>query len=127
MTGLLLLLWLAFIALEVLRSWYVIAVRGYKPIYNASVILRLSVASIMLYLFHPRDAYTFAALLIYQATSFWVVYDLSLNIATDREFFYTDTETGILDRFGNRPLLYLLLKLAAVALCVVSIYYIYGQ
>lgn len=83
-----------------------------------SIIIRLTVAALVVYLFDPSTVYEFITLVIFQGTSFWVVYDLSLNIATHREFFYTDTDTGILDRLGNKPLLYLLLKLAALALCV---------
>lgn len=120
-------LWFLIIELEVWRNYYIIEVKKQAPSYLLSFILRSMAAIVYGILFNPQNFNDYSPILIFQVTSFWIVFDLSLNILRDKEIFYTGHESGWLDKLGKIPLLYLFLKLSAFALMIFSIITIYKR
>ena len=73
-----------------------------------------------------------APYLLFQVTSFWVIYELIRNEWTSRQWDYYDhkeKDSGYIDRFfawAGRPF-HLFAKLCAVAVCILSIIVIYQR
>lgn len=71
-------------------------------------------------------------LLLFQATSFWILFELALNIVRKRELFYYDRKEDdsgwidqIFDVLGNGA--HLIAKVIALTICVLSIMVIYSR
>lgn len=109
-------------------------IRGMAAIFHA-ILLDVSVG------YFPENLWDYSALdmllmwmpiLLFQTTSFWIVFEISLNIVRGRELFYFDRkerDSGIIDRvfdaLGSGA--HLLAKIAALVVCILSIVVIYGK
>lgn len=88
----LIIIWLVFIALEVYRNWYIIVKRKKSPDYPMAVLFRI-VVSLVLWFAAPwidRDLESdqWWAFPVFQAFTFWSLFDLFLNRARKEPFWY---------------------------------------
>lgn len=135
-----LLLWLIPIAANVY-----IDRNGKKPEYMQVFVLRGMAAIIhgiltdMVCHIFPNDLYRYSMwelvliylpLLVFQVTSFWILFEISLNVVRGRELLYFDRkerDSGwidkLFDRLGNGA--HLAAKLMALVFCIISIIVIY--
>ncbi len=109
-------------------------IRGMAAICHA-VLLDVAVG------YFPENLWAYSALdmlgmwapvLLFQMTSFWLVFELALNIVRGREWLYFDRkehDSGWVDKFfdalGNGA--HLAAKIAALVVCVLSIIVIYHK
>lgn len=73
-----------------------------------------------------------APYLIFQVTSFWLIYEFIRNAWSHRSLFYYDHkehDSGLLDRFSAwvGPNLHIVMKALALALCILSVIVIYQR
>lgn len=125
MTTLLLLLWLIPIAANV----YVDR-KGRKPNYVIMFILRGMVAIGHGILFNPQNMWDYVPVFIFQVTSFWLIFEIALNIVRGKDILYYDRsegDSGIIDRFfkWTGPTAHFFAKLAALILCFLAVIKIY--
>jgi hypothetical protein len=111
-------IWLIIILLEAYRNWHIIEVQKFRPNYLQSFILRGIVAifhGIYMGVTEPANWYP---VLIFQVSSFWLLFDLTLNVLRGKSIFYKGKNSGWLDKL---PLsIYWTLK----AIVLISLIYI---
>lgn len=127
MVTLKLFVWFVVIGVEIYRNYYMIERSKERPNYTLSFILRGMAAIFHGILFSPSNWVEYFPVFIFQVTSFWILFDLGLNILRNEAIFYTGRDSGLLDKVGKFPLTYLLLKVAAFTLLVLSIIVIYTR
>lgn len=98
---------------------------GRKPNYIIMFILRGAAAILHAILFNPQNTIDWLPILIFQVTSFWILFELGLNMVRGNPLLYYDNfegDSGILDRFFKwaGPTAHFVAKLAALILCVLS-------
>lgn len=136
-----LLLWLIPIAANVYMDR-----NGRKPEYIQMFILRGMAAIIHAILLDvvcdvfPDNLWTYSVwgliliwlpVLIFQTTSFWILFEIALNIVRKREVFYFDRkehDSGWIDRIFDAlgSGIHLLAKIIALVICILSIITIYN-
>lgn len=124
-----LLLWLIPIGLNIYADK-----DGRKPDYLMMFILRGLAAIIHAVSFDPRVGQDYFIIFIFQITSYWILFDLGLNIVRGREILYYDRkerDSGWIERFFDSmgPVFYLVAKVLALIACVlaiIAIYYRFG-
>jgi hypothetical protein len=118
----LLCLWLLFIILEIVRNYYLIEIVLRSPDYKYSFFFRAFVAFFHAVLFNLQVPADWWPVLIFQLTSFWILFSPLLNILRDRPFWYLGKKSGWIDSFlFNRPILYKILYFACCLLLIISI------
>lgn len=111
-----LLLWILFIGADVYRNWYIIEKKKQRPDYLWSFIFRGWFAVLHGILFNPQNVSDAIPIVTYQVTSFWLFFDVALNLARKKHPLYTGANSGwIFDKLGKWPVVYLILKLVALA------------
>lgn len=99
--------WFIFIAFEIARNWYIIERSKARPNYLISFIFRGMAAiahGIMLDVSNPDEWWP---VLIFQVTSFFVLFSPILNIIRGKDFDYLGETSGWLDKIGlKRPAIY---------------------
>jgi hypothetical protein len=103
--------WFLFIAVEIARNYYVIEVRKSKPVYLQSFIFRGWMAIIHGIMLNV-DPVSWWPVLAFQMTSFWLVFDLVLNVLRGKPWYYRGETSGWLDRVPS-TIIYWLMKAAA--------------
>ena len=90
-------LWIIFIALEILRNYYLIEVKKSRPIYIQSFIIR-GLASIFhgVYL-DVQNMREFTPILAFQVITFWWLFDIGLNLLRRKIWNYRGQNSGWLD------------------------------
>ncbi|MES1224493.1 MAG: hypothetical protein ABUT20_53865 [Bacteroidota bacterium] len=73
-----------------------------------------------------------APYLLFQVTSFWLIYEFIRNAWSHRSLFYYDHkefDSGILDRFAAwvGPNLHIVMKALALVICIISVIVIYQR
>lgn len=117
----LILLWFSLIPAEVLRNYYIIEVDKTKPNYLQSFILRGFIALIHAILFNPQNIIEWLPILVFQLSSFFVIFSPLLNKLRNEEFFYLGKESGFIDPFLLRyPALHRILYFLSALLIIVS-------
>lgn len=110
------LIWILFIAIEIYRNYYIIEVVESRPDYLQSFIIRGIAAilhGVLVGVTEPSDWYP---ILLYQALSFWILFDISLNLVRRKPILYKGETSGYLDRL---PLpIYVSLKIVAVIVLI---------
>jgi hypothetical protein len=111
-------IWLLYILLEVVTQWWLITYKKWKPIYINLFLLR-GMASIFhalllelmgaIELNSMRD---YLPVLLFQTTSFWILFDLGLNLLRGKKWYYKGKNSGWLDSLP--PSIYYTLKIIAV-------------
>jgi hypothetical protein len=122
-----LLLWLIPIAANVLADR-----NGRKPNYLVMFILRGMAAILHGVLFEPDNFGEYFPVLVFQVTSFWLIFEATLNYLREKPLLYYDTvekDSGYIDRFfawaGNPA--HTIAKVCTLILCILSIIVIYAR
>lgn len=124
-------LWLAFIAWEVRRNYRIIEVHQERPDYLNSFGVRCFFGTLSLFLMCQSwdPAYfdtwieAFPAI-VYELTSFYLFFDVSLNIKRGKPWNYRGENSGMV--FDKLPVwVYYILKVACAVALVISIYVIW--
>lgn len=126
-TTLLLLLWLIPIAVNIY-----IDKDGKKPNYLMVFVVRGMAAILHGILFNPQNWNDYFPVFIFQITSFWLLFEIGLNLLRGREVFYYDRkehDSGwidkIFDKLGNGA--HLAAKVGCFVLMILSIIVIYAK
>jgi hypothetical protein len=120
---LLLSIWFIYIFVEAKVQGYLFKKdEGFKPDYLILFFVR-GAASIIHGgpILHVENMAHYATLLIFQSTSFWIVFDLLLNKSRGKKWNYRGEQSGWLDRIDS-DVLYWSLKILAVIGFFVSAY-----
>lgn len=117
--------WFIFIALEIVRNYYMIVVKDKKPVYFQSFILRgwahisiivfvydVTVPSEWLPIYKIFES-DYWPILLFHVTSFWILFDLTLNILRKKPWNYRGKTSGWLDSIPSN-IIYWLLKISAL-------------
>ena len=118
-----LILWVAYIAGDVYYNYYTIEKKGQRPNYLLMNIVR-GMAFILYGAFIWDTQYEWRTFFIflYCVTSFWLLFDLSLNIARKKHPFYIGKESGWIDQYGfKNPGMYYVGKVVALVLLIWSL------
>lgn len=122
--------WLPVIAAFVATNWYLIVRR--KTEINHIVEFIFGGGAAILYgafVFNAQPGVMGLHVLSFEALSFWLIFEHALNLARGLAWDYLGT-TAATDRFfRNHQALYYALKLAALGVLVINIYYLlnYGR
>lgn len=122
-----LLIWVAYIWIDVWNNYYIIEVNDRRPNYLLMNIVR-GVAFVLYGRFVWDLSLDLQALYVflYCLTSFWILFDLALNIARRKHPLYIGQHSGWIDQYGFKyPALYYLGKAVALAALIFSIAKIY--
>jgi len=122
-----LLLWLIPIAANVWAD-----ANGRKPIYLVMFILRGMAAILHGVLFDPHTLQDYFPVFIFQVTSFWLLFEIALNIVRKKPILYYDTtehDSGWIDKFFSLTgrEFHFFCKLLALIILVFSIIIIYSR
>ncbi len=103
--------------------------KGRKPFYLAMFIIRGIAAICHGVLFNPQNTADYLPVFIFQVTSFWLLFELGLNILQKRPLLYYDRkegDSGWIDRFFAfvGPTWHAVAKFCALIVCILSIIYI---
>src|SRR5574343_949393 len=110
--------WLLYILADALYNWYIIEKKNTVPHYLPMTIFR-GMMAIFYGAFIDTNTDTVLYWLIFTTCSFWLVFDVSLNLMRGKSPFYIGTNSTI-DRFGLKfPVTYWLLKIACLVLLVI--------
>jgi len=106
--------------------------KGRKPNYIQMFVIRGMAAIAHGILFNPHNMWDYAPVFVFQITSFWILFEIGLNIVTKKPILYYDRkegDSGTIDRFFKwaGPGAHLVAKLAALVLCILSIIVIYNR
>lgn len=121
--------WIAFIVGHAFFDFYRIK-KDDKPIYLQSFIIRGMVAIAHVVIFFPYTDHPFEwwPLLIFQVTSFWLIFPLLLNGLRRKPALYVGAQSGWMDEyFLNHPINQWIAKAAALTLMVLSTIVIYQK
>lgn len=118
--------WVAFIVLEMLRNYIIIEEMHTRPNYLVSFILRGMISIFHGVLFDCQDILQYGVLLLFQCTSFFVVFGPLLNKARGKEFWYLGEDSGWLDDlFMMIPYAYRFVYFTCLSICVLTLGVIY--
>jgi len=110
-------MWLLYILAEVAIHYYIIEVKKQRPFY-LHFFLQRGIASIVHgVLLDVQNMSEYLPLLALQVTSFWILFDLGLNISRGKPWHYKGKNSGYIDRLPNT--IYWTLKI--IALCTMLI------
>lgn len=103
---------------------------GRKPNYLQMFIIRGMAAILHAILFNPKDTTEWIPILIFQVTSFWIFFEIGLNIVRGKPIMYYDNvegDSGMIDRFFKVAgvELHFIAKCACIILMVLSAIVVY--
>lgn len=78
---------------------------GRKPNYLAMFCARGFFAIVHAILFNPHNFFDWWPILLFQVTSFWILFELALNIVRKKPLLYFDTvehDSGLIDRVFSK-------------------------
>lgn len=126
-TTLKLLLWILYIAIDVWTNYAIIEKMKGRPNYLLMNIIRGG--AFILYgafVWDFQAAIWYLNVFVFCVTSFWLLFDLSLNVARNKHPLYIGAESGFIDRFGVKNQgIYYFAKLCALIILILSIINIY--
>lgn len=119
--------WIAFIAFEVIRNFALIKWLKLKPHYGWSTIIRFFSGIGYLFAYYP-DPLTMGFppwnYALFQITSFYLLFDLTLNFLRGKRWDYRGKDSGVFfDKLSKRK--YYLLKGACLVIFGTTIYLLY--
>lgn len=122
-----LLLWIAYIFLDVWINFYIIEINKSRPNYLLMNIVRGGVFILYgAFVWDFQANFWYLNIAIFCVTSFWLCFDILLNRFRRKHLLYIGPESGWIDRFGfKNPALYYACKVAALVLLIMSIINIY--
>lgn len=120
-----LLLWIGFIIAEVFRN-YTIIQKGIRPNYLLSFVIRGMASIIHGILFDVQNMRDFMPILLFQCSSFLIIFNPTLNAIRGFDFWYVGRNSGWLDKaFYEDKGLYILTYCGCLSICITSILVIY--
>lgn len=127
MTTIYLLIWVVYIAADVWCNFYIIEQINSRPDY-----LKLNIIRGVAFVLYGRFVWDLwldlhsLYIFLYCTTSFWLLFDLVLNISRGKHPLYIGQNSGYIDQYGfKNPFLYYVFKVFALAALVFSIAKIY--
>lgn len=122
-----LLIWFAFILAHAVRDYYLIEKRHIKPVYWQSFLIRASAATLHCFIcFAIHNVWQYIDILIFQCTSFYLLFPALLNWFRGKKFLYEGAQSGYIDRFFlKNPDIFKWALIACLVICVLSIIVIY--
>lgn len=127
MTTIYLLIWVVYIAADVWCNFYIIEQINSRPDY-----LKLNIIRGVAFVLYGRFVWDLwldlhsLYIFIFCTTSFWIGFDLALNIARNKHPLYIGQNSGWIDQYGFKyPVIYYLGKLVALFVLTYSIAKIY--
>lgn len=112
--------WIAFIIGHAFFDFYKIKGND-KPIYLQSFIIRGIAAILHALLFDPQNTIDWLPVLLFQVTSFWIIFPLLLNGLRRKPALYVGAQSGWIDGyFLNHPVNQVIAKVAALIVLVLS-------
>ena len=118
--------WIFFIVVHAVVDYREIEYHNSKPNYLVSFIIRGIAAilhGIMMDVTKPEEWWP---ILIFQVTSFWVLFSPILNLLRGKPFLYLGEDSGWIDRFFiNRKSFYLSVYILVSIICTLSTILIY--
>lgn len=119
--------WIAFIIGHAFFDFYRIG-KDEKPVYLQSFIIRGMVALLHALLFNPKDTIDWMPVLVFQVTSFWLIFPLFLNGLRRKPALYVGAESGWIDGyFLNHPVNQIIANVAVLVLMILSMTVIYHK
>lgn len=118
MKTLILFSWFVFIAFEISRNYWIIKKKA-SPIYIQSFIIRAIAAILHGVLWNVQSWLEFWPLVIFQVSSFYLSFDLVLNLLRKKHPLYQGDDSGWLDELGLT--FYLFLKVLCLGLLILSL------
>lgn len=122
-----LLLWLFYIAADVWTNYTIIEKNKARPNYLLLFIVRG--AAFILYgafVWNFQYQIWYLNIFIFCVTSFWLLFDIFLNLSRDLSPFHIGKTSGFIDRFGvKEPGVYWCAKVMALILLILSVINIY--
>lgn len=90
--------WFIFITLEIYRNYYLIIKKKTKPVYFQSFIIRGLAGIIHGSLIIQVESWKEAIpIILFQVTTFWIIFDVVLNLLRGRKWWYEGEHSGYLD------------------------------
>lgn len=125
-----LLIWIVAILSETYRNYYIIEIKKSRPNYLQSFVLRGMAAILHGILFNPHNMGDYLPVLIFQVTSFWLLFEVSLNYLRHKPLLYYGETSGWIDRaftwMGSLNF-HFYCKVLAALVCLFSIIIIYKR
>ena len=126
-------LWLIFIALEIARNYVLIEKLKLRPHYGHSALIRFGFGAIFLFKRHPEfdplgDVTTIFPAVVYalfQWTSFYLLFDLILNLLRGKTADYQGKNSGMTDKLSKTN--YFLLKAGSAFILVLTLIVMYAD
>lgn len=121
-------IWLAFIAFEIARNYVLIEGLQLRPHYGISAFIRFIAGGLFFFHAYPDPATMgFPPLyyLLFQWTSFYVLFDFILNILRGKHIFYRGKNSGDLDKLPDAK--YYLLKGASLVVLILTSILLYAR
>lgn len=116
--------WILFIITEITRHYFIIEKKKQRPNYGSSFCWRAFWGFVVMAASNPyvdpvMEILELTPFIIFQATSFWVLFDLGLNISRGKALIYKGQNSGWLDKL---PIgIYATLKLIAFGVMLYTI------
>jgi len=89
-------LWAGYIIAEILIQSYLIEKKNWKPVYFQLFIFR-AMAAIVHGIYLDVTPETWWPVITFQVCSFWILFDLGLNLARGKKWYYRGNTSGWLD------------------------------
>jgi len=109
--------WIVYILAEAFLQYKSIS-KGNKPNYLQLAIIRGVFSILHGVLIDVQDIKEYGILVLWQITSFWLIFDPVLNKLRKKSFFYKGKTSGWLDKLPNP--LYFYLKIFALLLMIIA-------
>lgn len=113
-------IWIIFIGLEIARNYWLIEKKKTRPIYLQSFVIRGMAAIFHGIIVGVATWQDYLPVFIFQITSFWLLFDIGLNLARKKPLIYKGETSGYLDSL--HPILYWVLKLVSLAGLIFALY-----
>lgn len=122
-----LLIWAVYIAADVWCNFYIIEQINSRPDY-----LKLNIIRGVAFVLYGRFVWDLSLdlhalyILVYCTTSFWLLFDIFLNLSRGKHLLYIGKDSGYIDQYGFKyPAIYYLGKLVALFVLTYSVTKIY--
>lgn len=129
MIGLKLTIWFAFIVAHAWRDYHLITIEKRHPIYWKSFLfIRFPAGALYLLLWDWHNIIHACNYILFECTSFWLLFPLLLNGMRCKEPFYLGKSSGYFDKhFIKHPVQFRIALLLALALFILSVIVIYQR
>lgn len=120
--------WLVFIGLHVWHQWHLIERKKQRPSYTGNFISRAFFAIICIFIMCPGfdplgDRYSWIPVLpvlVYEVSSFYLLFDQILNLTRDKPIFYRGKSSGWIETYMG-PAFYYFLKVLCLVMLPIAI------